>query len=106
MNVSKCLIKSGGIVALLTVLAGGTAKAEIKDYEMRRFILYKTECHIDELSKEATKDGGLNFLAKCQNEALYPDGLRIKCGDGNNANSCKVKTEPTTFQLELLQKKD
>lgn len=102
MKLNKLVLMRSALL-LLIMLAASYAHAEIKDYEIRRLIIYQTECTLDDISRKSTDDGGVDFLATCQNQAFYPDGLLISCSDSDDTSSCAVKTEPISIELKLLQ---
>ena len=87
---------------LAAVLSAAPVQAEINDYQIRRLILYQTDCRLDELARQPA-GGGLNFLATCQNLSFYPEGVLIECGDGDDETTCKVKTESRSFDLKMMQ---
>jgi len=88
----------------LNLFLPSMAKAEIKDYMIRRMLVLKTECKLDELKRSEPKEGGFKFLATCENVSFYPDGVTINCSDKDLETSCKIKTKAKKFdRLNLLK---
>ncbi len=86
------------------VFLPSAAKAEIKDYMIRRMIILKTECKLDELKRSEPSEGGFKYLAICENVSFYPDGVTINCSDKDVETSCKIKTKAKKFdKLNLLK---
>lgn len=91
-------------ILLSSVFLPSLAKAEIKDYMIRRMIILKTECKLDELKRSEPKQGGFKYLAICENVSFYPDGVTINCSDKDVETSCKINTKAKKFnQLNLLK---
>ncbi|MBO6549374.1 MAG: hypothetical protein JJ964_07100 [Rhizobiales bacterium] len=91
-------------ILLSSVFLPSLAKAEIKDYMIRRMIILKTECKLDELKRSEPSEGGFKYLAICENVSFYPDGVTINCPDKDVETSCKIKTKAKKFdQLNLLK---
>lgn len=78
------------------VLPGNTS-AEIKEYQIRRMLMLKTECGVSGLDISA-KDGKDRFLASCENVAHYPDGVEILCPDSEDERDCTIVTRKREFQ--------
>lgn len=88
----------------LNLFLPSLAKAEIKDYMIRRMLVLKTECKLDELKRSEPKEGGFKYLAICENVSFYPDGVIINCYDKDLETSCKIKTKAKKFDdLNLLK---
>jgi hypothetical protein len=88
----------------LNLFLPSMAKAEIKDYMIRRMLVLKTECKLDELKRSEPKEGGFKYLAICENVSFYPDGVTINCSDKDLETSCKIKTKAKKFDdLNLLK---
>ena len=88
----------------LNLFLPSTAKAEIKDYMIRRMLILKTECKLDELKRSEPSEGGFKYLAICENVAFYPDGVKITCSDKDLETSCKINTKAKKFdRLNLLK---
>ena len=91
-------------ILLSSVFLPSLAKAEIKDYMIRRMIILKTECKLDELKRSEPSEGGFKYLAICENVSFYPDGVTINCSDKDVETSCKIKTKAKKFDnLNLLK---
>ena len=108
LNTARAQILLIGLIVAsamqLNLFLPSTAKAEIKDYMIRRMLILKTECKLDELKRSEPKEGGFNFLASCKNVSFYPDGVKITCSDKDLETSCKIKTKAKKFDdLNLLK---
>jgi len=94
----------------------------IKDYQIRRLIIYRSECDPkqirqlasrtalpDDLARKDREDANQSsnrvfFYAACNNETFYPDGIYIRCTDANNEQSCLLFNSSRQFEnLRLLQ---
>lgn len=94
-------------VALATVAISGAdgASAEIHDYMIRRLLYLDTSCGVDRLARlpPPTEDTR-RFTAVCRNVSAYPDGIVVTCSDIADDRSCKIETEPRTFDsLKLMR---
>ena len=79
--------------------------AAILEYQIRRLILFKTECQIVSVTKSQDKNGSLNYHTKCENVSFYPDGVSIICTDPDQETSCKIMTKKKSFEsLDLLKR--
>lgn len=74
----------------------GTAVAEVKDYQIRRMLMLKTECSVTGLAVSA-RDGRDHFAATCGNVAHYPDGVEILCPDTEDERECTILTRKREF---------
>ena len=92
------------MIMLVFIIGMASVQAEINDYQIRRLILYQTGCKLDSLARQPIAGGALNFLVACQNLSFYPDGVLIECGDGDDASTCKVRTQSRSFDLKMLQR--
>lgn len=90
---------------LAILLLPSMSFAEIQPYQMRRLILYQSDCKLIEINPlEHEEAGELMFMASCENLAFYPDGLRIHCPDASDERSCKILDQAKKFEhLKLLQ---
>lgn len=82
-------------------------RAELKDYQIVRMIMLKSECQLAELERDLKPDRSVKFKASCKNESFYPDGVTITCPDidNNDAHACVLDAKKKSFDsLELLQK--
>ncbi len=85
---------------------GMSARAELKDYQVGRLIVFKSDCQIIGLTRTEEKDGSWTYLGTCSNETFYPDGIRVTCPDpgSNDERSCVIHTKAKKFEsLELLR---
>lgn len=83
------------------------AFAELKDYQIVRMIMLKTECQLAKLKREVRQDQSIRFKATCKNESFYPEGVTITCPDidNNDERTCAMDAKRKSFDsLELLQK--
>lgn len=84
-----------------------SAWAEMKDYQIIRMIMLKSECQLAELKRHVREDRSVEFKATCKNESFYPDGVTITCPDidNNDERTCAMDAKRKSFDsLELLQK--
>ncbi len=100
---SSVKFKGGSILMVCIFILASSSEAQINDYQIRRLILYKTDCKLDSLSRQPVSDGSVNFLINCENLSFYPDGVLVHCSDEDDETSCNVKTESQSFDLKLLQ---
>lgn len=93
-------------LTLILALSGvKTAKAnpDIKDGSIKVLLNYKTNCNLQSLSREITKDNGLKFNVKCGDKTFYPDGLIVLCPIRDVDVSCEIMTKPKSFKyLNLI----
>lgn len=98
-------------LALGLVLSVGFAQAacaEIKEYQIRRMLMLKTECGVSGLniakitgSPERFTE---RFLAQCENVAHYPYGVEILCPDTEDERDCRMLTVKREFpHLHLMK---
>ncbi len=92
-------------------LAGGLllpapARAEVKEYQIRRMLMLKTECTVTGLDTARIADDPRlreRFLATCENVSHYPDGVEIVCPDTEDERDCTLLTAKREFpHLRLL----
>ena len=80
------------------------ATAEVKDYQIRRMLMLKTECQVVGLDIETLEQGKGRFLAACENVSHYPDGVEILCPDTEDERECRIVTVKREFRhLESLR---
>ena len=108
LNTARAQILLIGLIVAsamqLNLLLPSIAKAEIKDYMIRRMLILKTECKLDELKRSEPSEGGFKYIAICENVSFYPDGVTITCSDKDTETSCKIKTKAKKFDdLNLLK---
>lgn len=92
------------VMVLLT--APQSAWAELKDYQIIRMIMLKSECQLAELTREVNQDRSAKFKATCKNESFYPEGVTITCPDidNNDERTCAMDAKKRSFDsLELLK---
>ena len=86
--------------ALVPMLAG-EASAEIKEYQIRRMLMLKTDCGVSSLDvAPVTEQPGryeTRFLAGCENVTHYPDGVEILCPDTEDEHDCRIVTVKRAF---------
>ncbi len=86
----------------------GAAVAEVKEYQIRRMLLLRTECGVSGLDASriahdaaSAGSGGLRFTdlfrATCENVAHYPDGVEIACPDTEDEHDCRLLTRKREF---------
>lgn len=97
--------------ASVLALAGGLllpapACAEVKEYQIRRMLMLKTECTVTGLDIARIADDPRlreRFLATCENVSHYPDGVEIVCPDTEDERDCTLLTAKREFpHLRLL----
>lgn len=94
------------LVASLAALVPSVTQAELKDYQIARLIILKSECQLSVLSRDVKADGSVIFTGECKNVSHYPDGIVVFCPDldNNDERSCKIETKQKSFDnLQLLQ---
>lgn len=80
-----------------------TSFAEVKEYQIRRMLMLKTECMVTGL-EISVKEGRDRFFASCENVSHYPDGVEILCPDTEDERDCRIATSKKEFRsLELLR---
>lgn len=88
---------------LACLLAVSPVRGEVKDYQIRRMLMLKTECQVTGLDV-SVKDGRDRFFATCENVSHYPDGVEILCPDTEDERDCHIATAKRDFRnLELLR---
>ncbi|WP_415893000.1 hypothetical protein ACMXYN_00450 [Neptuniibacter sp. PT8_73] len=75
------------------------ANPDVKDRSINALVNYKTNCNIQSLTREITKDNALKVTAKCANETFYPDGLVVLCSERDVDMSCEIVTKAQEFKL-------
>ncbi|MBE7198387.1 MAG: hypothetical protein INR70_11370 [Parafilimonas terrae] len=87
-------------LALVPMLASG-ASAEIKEYQIRRMLMLKTECGVSGIAiTPVTGQPGhdaTRFMAECENVTHYPDGVEILCPDTEDEHDCRIVTVKRAF---------
>lgn len=112
---ARIRVALAGTTLAATAFAGflgslpGPAQAELKDYQIARLIMLKSDCQLIELAREVKADRSAVFSGQCSNASHYPDGIVVLCPDidNNDERSCRIATEAKTFDsLNLLQRED
>lgn len=94
-------------VVVLSMATSNTAAAEIKDYELLRFLYLDTECGRSTIVTRELVDDVLAVTANCQNQTAFPDGAAVTCSDKNDVRTCTLSNRARSFDsLELLRRKD
>lgn len=104
MEVWKRERRGAGMLLLGMALAlAGPCRAEVKEYQIRRMLMLKTECQVTGLDI-SVKEGRDRFLASCENVSHYPDGVEILCPDTDDERECHIVTAKRDFRhLHLLR---
>lgn len=100
--------ESKSVVVACLVLSGSfnAFGAEIKDYELLRFLYLDTGCGLSTIVERRHVQGALEVRVDCVNKTAFPDGAQVICDDGNDVRTCSLATNATRFHsLELLRKK-
>lgn len=95
-----------GVGLAIALLLPQAAIAELKDYQIARMIMLKTECQLEDLKRNVREDGSVQFKATCKNISFYPDGVTITCPDidENDERTCAMDAKKKSFDsLKLLQ---
>ncbi|WP_165937765.1 hypothetical protein [Methylobacterium segetis] len=94
------------ILASLLLLAAAAipARAEVKEYQIRRMLMLRTECQVSGLDSEQ-RGTVSRFRAECENLSHYPDGVEILCPDTEDERDCRIATAKRDFpHLRALQR--
>lgn len=96
----------GALVLLAGLALAGAAEAEgIKEYQIRRLLMLKTECTVSGLEAEELERGASRFRASCENVSHYPDGVEIQCPNTEDDRECRILTAKREFpHLRALQR--
>lgn len=82
------------------------AHAEVKEYQIRRMLMLKTDCTVTGLDITRIADDPRlreRFRATCENVSHYPDGVEIVCPDTVDERDCTLLTAKREFpHLRLL----
>jgi hypothetical protein len=92
---------------LAAALAPAPALAELKDFQIARYLITHSECILGRLTRQDNADGSWTYHGYCTNETFYPDGVDIHCPDpdNNDERSCAILTRKKRFpHLELLRR--
>jgi len=103
MRLCRLLVLSLGLVS-----GGGAANAELKDFQIARLILTRSECILKgQLIRTEQSDGSWSYHGDCSYETFYPDGIDVLCPDpdDNDERACTILTRKKEFlYLELLRR--
>lgn len=92
------------VAAILVAGFAAPAFADIKDYEVRRFLYLKTSCGIAHVQQVESIAGVLRYKGDCPNLTAFPDGAIVECLDPQDDRSCRLLTQATEFkQLDLMR---
>lgn len=95
------------VVALAFASNGARpALAEIKDYEVLRFLYLHTPCGMAKVTSRDVTTERARFTAECQNQTAFPDGAVVVCSDQADDRSCRLENQHRDFKhLDLLRQK-
>ncbi len=97
------LLTAFALTLSLSGVKAAPANPDIKDGSIKVLVNYKTNCNLQSLTREVTKENGLKFNVKCGDKTFYPDGLIVLCPIRDVDVSCKVMTKPRNFKfLDLI----
>lgn len=83
------------------------AFAEIKDYEVLRYLYLHTPCGMATVVTRDVTAERARFTADCQNKTAFPDDAAVVCTDHNDDRSCRIETKSRDFHsLELLRQRE
>lgn len=86
--------------------SAGPALAEIKDYEVLRFLYLKTPCGMAKVTSRDVTGERARFTAECQNKTAFPDDAVVICSDQADDRSCRLENKHRDFKhLDLLRPK-
>ena len=97
------------MLAGLVALPPNVVLAELKDGQIARLIMLKSDCHLAELTREVKADRSAVYSGQCKNASHYPDGIVVLCPDidNNDERTCNIATKSKTFDsLDLLRRAD
>lgn len=98
----------GGAVLILAFAGAGStaAKAEIKDYEVLRYLYLHTPCGMAKVMSRDVTEKRSRFVAECQNKTLFPDDAVVVCSDQHDDRSCRLENKHLDFKhLDLMRPK-
>lgn len=100
------MLARSALALAAALLPPATARAEVKEYQIRRMLMLKTECTVTGLDTARIADDPRlreRFLATCDNVSHYPDGVEIVCPDTEDERDCTLLTAKREFpHLRLL----
>ena len=82
-----------------------TVHAGIQTYQIRRLVLYQTDCRPDSIEETTGQsDDARTFKVTCSDPTFYPDGIGIRCADADDERSCRILTVRRSFdRLQLMR---
>ncbi|MFG5118828.1 hypothetical protein [Methylorubrum sp. POS3] len=93
-------------VLAAALLMPAAPRAEVKEYQIRRMLMLKTDCTVTGLDSARVADDPHTrerFLATCENVSHYPDGVEIVCPETEDERDCTLLTAKREFpHLRLL----
>lgn len=103
MNSTYQVLAAFILTSSLLGIEAAYANPDIKDGSIKVLVNYKTNCNLQSLTREVTKENGLKFNIKCGDRTFYPDGLIVLCPIRDVDVSCKIMTKPRNFKfLDLI----
>ncbi len=73
------------IVSLGLISGSHAAIAELKDFQIARLILTRSECILKgQLTRIEQTNGAWSYHGDCSNETFYPDGIDVLCPEPDN----------------------
>ena len=76
----------------------------MRDWQLRRFLNFRSECQMDDFVDKSPPTGPGRFHAICRNITFYPDGLDLECPDRIDEWTCHILTQPLDFKaLDILK---
>lgn len=93
-------------VIAISIISATDTRAELKDYQVGRLIMLRSDCQVVGLTRKEESNGSWTYLGRCSNESFYPDGIRVRCPDpeSNDERTCVIETKARKFEsLRLLQ---
>ena len=80
------------------------ALAEIKDYEVLRYLYLHTPCGMAKVTSRDVTAERARFTADCQNKTAFPDDAAVVCTDHDDDRSCRIETPHRDFKhLDMLR---
>ena len=97
-------IVGSSVIAALLAITAYPAAADVKDYEVIRYLYLKPTCGRSTITKIEKLDAALRFHAECQDLTSFPDGAVVLCSDPSDDRSCKLESAPQQFKdLNLMR---
>jgi hypothetical protein len=69
----------------------------IKEYELRRFLMLKSECRLQTIVADSVDASGHRFNVSCGDSTAFPDGAEVLCPEPEDDRSCRMLTTPRRF---------